>query len=144
MTIDIHDTPAPQDDLTTALQDIAKRQLGPAPNEWDKWAKGETHWRGTNLPFDYEVYDHGDTTVLYPVANNAREWLYAHLPADCPRWGAEGWVIENRFVTGIMAHMTRDKVISEDEYTLRMEVAEEQNQMAGVDVDWAEYEVGDR
>ena len=119
--------------ITRSLQATA------APNDWEAFQNGLRADRGTDLPFDYEIHDHGSITILYPVSNPAREWLAAHLPDDCPRWGREGYAIETNFVAPILEHLARDGLLSEEEFVeaCRNE-ADAQNHWAQHQQDFAE------
>ena len=70
---------------------------------------------------DYELESHISKWIITPVSEAALQWLYCHLPEDCPRYGASGFIIEARFVNQIVKHMTADKLMSPEEYEQAME-----------------------
>jgi hypothetical protein len=75
--------------------------------------------------FDVIVERHVDMTILDPTSQAALQWLYRHLPADCPRWGKLGFVIENDQVSRILNHMADDGLKTEAEYTRAMNEEQE-------------------
>ena len=91
------------------------------PNEWNT-VTAEDY----SFSFDYIVEPHGNRTVIDPTSRAAQQWLYRYLPADCPRWGAHGYVIETENVMPILEHMQRDGLLSENEYAERMNEEDEQ------------------
>ena len=119
-------------DLRYALLDIATSAIHglktpPGPNNWDSvrediLAHGDC--------FDYEILDLGEHQVIYPVCEAALQWLYRHLPADCPRWGAKGFKIEAVYAKPILDRMFDDGLISENEYVEAMN-NEERDRHAG-------------
>jgi hypothetical protein len=130
-------------ELNQTLTDIARlslRNAEPAPNEWEKYRDGELIFRGTPLPFDYEVHDQVSIQIIYPVSNPAKEWCAAHLPGDCPRWMTYGYAIETNYAADVMAGMKRDGLVSEDEYEEAMNLEEEKLQQW----DFAEYQGEER
>lgn len=76
---------------------------------------------------DFEVADHGSLVVIFAESTAATKWLYQHLPEDCPRWGANGFAIERRFVAPILEHMDRDGLMSRAEFDAAM--AEQQDML---------------
>ena len=127
------------------LTDIARLSLKnaePAPNEWEKYRDGELIFRGTPLPFDYEVHEHGDDVrILFPISIPAKEWLCAKMGGNAPRWMVDGYAMKTHEATAVMAGMKRDGLISEPEYEEAMNLAEEKNQQ---DWDFAEYQGEER
>jgi hypothetical protein len=113
-----------------------KREQG--PNNWYNLLA-----KDFDFSFDYIIERHGSITIIDPTSRAALEWLYAHLPEDCPRWGKLGFAVESNFVGDILEGMARDGLLSEEEYVYAMN-AEERDRMAGEDVDWAEYTLEDR
>ena len=105
-------------ELKRTLLDIATTTLHGlndtvGPNKWDEVKdKDDAHGRC----YDYEVYDHDSIVVIYPTCEAALQWCYKHLPEECPRWGAQGFAIERRYVGDILEGMKRDGLMSEDEY----------------------------
>lgn len=72
-------------------------------NDWDEIGPDDFDPDG-----DYEVTGHGSIQIVTPLSNAGRQWLYKHLPADCPRWGADGFAIEARYLDGVLGGMERD------------------------------------
>ena len=81
------------------------------PNNWDEVGPSDF---GPEQDFDLE--DAGSLTIIYPVSNAALQWLYRHLPEDCPRWGAKGFAIETNYVRDIIRAMKRDRLMSYQDY----------------------------
>ncbi len=94
-------------------------------NSWDAITKADF-----GFSFDYIIERHGSITVLDPTSKAAMEWLYKHLPADCPRWGKLGFAIESNYVGEILERMADDGLMSEEEYVFAMN-AEERDRHAG-------------
>jgi len=117
------------------LRDIHNRKSAAAPNTWYKHAdnpSGPEH--------DYEVLDHGSIQILNPVSEGAIEWCAAHLPANCPRWGVNGYVIEPRYIGPILEGMHNANLLSEEEYNNLCEIEQQQqDQSSQADQDFAEY-----
>ena len=107
------------DSLYGTMHDIARSpnvlQGKPGPNRWDEITEADL---GEN--YDFEVLDHGDIIVIHPESEAALQWCYRHLPADCPRWGARGFAIEQKYSGAVIAGMERDGLVSEDDYDLAM------------------------
>ena len=95
------------------------------PNSWDQITKADF-----GLCFDYRIIRRGGNTIIDPSSNAALEWLYRFLPADAPRYGGVGYVIESRYVSEILEAMAQDGLLSEDDYIYNMNM-EEQDQHAG-------------
>ncbi len=77
--------------------------------------------------WDYELENHITLWIVTPISEAAMQWLYCHLPDDCPRYGANGFIIEAEFVNQVIKRMTADKLMSPQEYEQAMEEA---NQIA--------------
>lgn len=116
-------TPAIETGLHKALLSIASSQR-PGPNEWDDITKDDF-----SFSFDYIIERHVDITVLDPTSRAALQWMYRHLPEDCPRWGKLGFCIENEHVGQILEHMAADGLMSESQYVEAMN-EEQQKQFA--------------
>ena len=131
--------------LLEPLKDLHARLSAAAPNNWELYMDKLDKDRGTELEYDYEIYDHGETTVIYPVANAAKEFLASILPANCTRWGAAGYSLETEYVHLVLKAMQDVRLISEDEYANLMEIEQQNQDMASqADQDFAEYQEGDR
>ena len=118
-------------DLTKALINIA------LPDEFPKCKAGPNRWAEITPDdyghlFDYRIIRRGGMTVIDPCSEAALQWLYAHLPPDCPRWGSEGHVVESKYVGEVLEAMARDKLLSEDDYTYAMN-AEDRDRHQGED-----------
>jgi len=97
--------------VATGLNDPERSEIdylkvSPGPNLWSEIGPDDF---GTE--FDYETYDHGDTTVFYPVSNAALQWCYAFLPEDCPRWHGLGFVIETVYIKLVLQKAHDDKLV---------------------------------
>jgi len=128
--------------LLTPIRDLHARLSAAAPNEWEHYMNKLDQDRGTELEFDYEVYDHGDTTVIYPVAKAAQEWCAKALPANSERWGVHGYVIRTAAADAVCRGMKRDGLISENEYVDLMDLEQQMQDQANQD--FAEYQGEDR
>ena len=112
--------------LTDTLKDIAT-PIGrdvldilkgpPGPNRWDEITEADY-----GRLFDYRILRRGSNTVVDPCSEAAIQWMRRFLPEDCPRWGSEGRVIESKYVGAILERMAGDKLLSEDDYLLGMEI----------------------
>ena len=102
-------------DLTKALINIAAPEFPKCkagPNRWSEITPDDYG----NL-FDYRIIRRGGNSIIDPASEAARQWCFRFLPADCPRWGSEGFVIETKYVAEVLEAMARDKLLSEDDYT---------------------------
>jgi hypothetical protein len=100
----------------------------PGPNRWDEMTQEDFA-----KDFDYVINRQGSITVLDPKSEAALQWFYRHLPEDCPRWAAKGFVIEHRFVDDILEGMARDGLVSDEEFEYSMN-AEDRDRHAGEDL----------
>lgn len=118
---------SPELDKQDAMRLAAHLNNRPGPNNWYNVLA-----KDFDFSFDYIIERHGSITILDPTSKAALEWLYAHLPEDCPRWGKLGFAIETNFVADILHGMARDGLMSEEEYVYNMDVEEQlkQNQAA--------------
>ncbi len=80
---------------------------------------------GTDL--DFEVYDHGETSVFYPVSKAALKWGDQHLPADSDRWRGVGFIVEAEWIDLVCRQARMDKLVSLDDA-----LHEEQEQQRGM------------
>ena len=114
-------------ELNQALIDIAttpvELQTPPGPNTWDL-AKDDVTQFGPE--HDFEVENHGTIFIFTPVSKAAIQWCYAKLPEDCPRWGRLGFVVEHRFIAGVVAGAQRDGLMSREDYENACEEAHNQ------------------
>lgn len=99
----------------------------PGPNKWDEMTPADF---APKAKYDYIVEGHGSITVIDPVGVAALQWLYAHLPEDCPRWGKFGFAIETNFVGDVLEGMGRDGLMSSAEFDEAM-AANERDSYAG-------------
>jgi hypothetical protein len=96
------------------------------PNNWDAITPDDFGYS-----FDYIAEDHGSIVVLDPTSKAALEWMYRHLPEDCPRWGKLGFCVERNYVADVLAGMSRDGLLSEFDYERAMNEEQQlQNQAA--------------
>ena len=109
--------------ITDTLKDIAGTYL-PAedqeprfprckagPNRWDEITPDDY-----GHLFDYRIIRRGGMTVIDPCSEAALQWCYRFLPADCPRWGSVGHVVETKYASEILEAMAQVKLLSEDDY----------------------------
>ena len=125
----------------TSLTHILKEISKVGPNDWANVTDADF-----GFSFDYIVEGHGSITVIDPTSRAALEWLYAHLPEDCPRWGKLGFAIETNYVSDILEGLARDGLHSEAEYVEAMNNEQElQNAQAheADQLDAAEYRGND-
>ena len=57
---------------------------------------------------DFRVQFEGSIVILWPDSDRASAWCEEHLPETCDRWGKNGYVIECRFIAGVVDGMIRD------------------------------------
>ena len=94
----------------------------PGPNNWDNITPedfGPEH--------DFELNDQGAVWLFTPISNAAVQWLRKKLPEDAPRWGAESYVIEHKFISDIVERAREDGLMTKDDYD---EAQEEANAIA--------------
>ena len=110
--------------LWQQLLDIAHNDLHEAALDRHKLPTGPNDWANiTDADFgreyDFEILDQVDRFIIWPDSNAALQWCYCHLPEDCPRWGAKGFVINASMNSyrgaQILQAMQRARLVSEDE-----------------------------
>lgn len=94
-------------------------------NKWDAITPEDF-----GFEFDFIIERHGSMTVLDPTSEAALQWMYKHLPADCPRWGKLGFCVETQYVGDVLERMACDGLLTEDDFILNMN-AEERDRHAG-------------
>lgn len=99
-----------------AHQSLVSAPLG--PNGWDEITPSDF-----GPEWDYELENHITKWIVTPVSKAALEWCGAHLPADAPRWGSHGFVIEAECLSRVVKDMGRDGLMSPEEYERAMEEA---------------------
>ena len=100
--------------LSSALEASLRGERG--PSTWEEIGPADF---GTQ--FDFDIEDHGSIVVIDAYSNAALQWLYYHLPEDCPRWGAKGFAIEANYVADILLAMEIDGLMSRAAYERAME-----------------------
>lgn len=100
--------------LSAALKASLHNERG--PSTWEEVGPADF---GTQ--FDFDIEDHGSIVVIDAYSNAALQWLYYHLPEDCPRWGAKGFAIEANYVADILLAMEIDGLMSRAAYERAME-----------------------
>ena len=75
------------------------------------------------LTWDYELENHITLWIITPISEAALQWLYCHLHEHIARWGARGFIVPAKDLNEVVKGMTRDKLMSVDEY----EQAQEEN-----------------
>jgi hypothetical protein len=50
----------------------------------------------------FGFYNAGSVVVMTPLTKEAMEWCEATMPEDAQRWGKAGWVVEPRYVQGVL------------------------------------------
>ena len=108
--------------LNAALEDIAESVIPlkwrtPAPNTWQEIKDDRSQYGEC---FDYETYDQGKQTIIYPICAAAIEWCAQHLPQWLDRWGRYGYVLDTKEALEVVKGMKRDGLLSESEYVDRM------------------------
>ncbi len=110
------------------LHDIARTadplQCFPGPNNWDNIKPSDF-----GPEHDYELLDHGDTVVFFPISEAGLQWCYKVLPEDTPRWGSKGFVIEAEYIDLLCRAARENNLMSEDEYEFAMQEMNEQRRM---------------
>ena len=100
--------------LSSTLEASLRGERG--PSTWEEIGPADF---GTQ--FDFDIEDHGSIVVIDAYSNAALQWLYYHLPEDCPRWGAKGFAIEANYVADILLAMDIDGLMSRAAYERAME-----------------------
>lgn len=77
--------------------------------------------------WDFELEDHKTLVIFEPLSEAALQWCYAHLPVDCPRFGARGFLIEAIHIKGVVGGARRDNLMSEADYIQAMEEMQQLN-----------------
>lgn len=90
----------------------------PGPNLWSSVQPSDF-----GPQHDYELENHITKWIITPISEAALQWLYCHLPEHCPRYGAKGFIVEAEYVNLVVKGMTRDKLMSPDEYEAAMNEA---------------------
>ena len=119
----------------TSLHHVLKEIASIGPNEWDKVTEGDF-----GLSFDYITEAHGNLTVLDPTSRAALQWLYRHLPEDCPRFGKLGFIVETEYVPAILERMSQDGLLSEADYEEAMNIEQELQHAAAHAADEESYQ----
>ena len=103
---------------TPATYESAPQGLRSArgPNNWDTIVAADF-----GPEWDFELENHQSLWIFTPVSEAALQWCYAHLPDDCPRWGAKGFVIEHRYIENIVRGARNDKLMLPEDYKQAME-----------------------
>jgi hypothetical protein len=115
----------------TSLTHILKEMAQVGPNDWDGVTQDDF-----GFSFDYIIEGHGSITIIDPTSRAALQWLYAHLPEDCPRWGKLGFAIETNYVSDVLEGMARDGLKSEAEYVEAMNGEQELQNAQAHDADF--------
>lgn len=73
--------------------------------------------------WDFELENHNTKWIFTPISEAALQWCYCKLPADSPRYGAQGFVIEQRFIEQIVAGARDDNLMTPEDYEQAMQEA---------------------
>ena len=92
----------------------------------ERSSQGPHRWHemtGTDFgpTWDFELENHIDLVIFEPISEAALQWCYAHLPKDCPRFGARGFLIETEHIKGVVGGARRDNLMTEDDFIRGME-----------------------
>jgi len=52
--------------------------------------------------YDFNVQNHGTIFILGPESQAAVRWCEEHVAQDGQRWGKNGYVVEHRYIAGIV------------------------------------------
>lgn len=123
LTNTIAETTLTQNSLNYRRNTLVLESLNntPGPSNWEEVTVSDF---GPEQDFDTE--DHGSIVVFDCYSNAALQWCYAHLPEDCPRWGAHGFAIEEKFVGAIIEGARRDGLMSRQDFEAAMNEEQEQ------------------
>lgn len=80
------------------------------PNGWNEITPSDF-----GPEWDYELENHITKWIVTAVSKAALKWCYAHLPVIA-RWGSDGFVIEAECLNRVVKGMTRDGLMSPEEY----------------------------
>ena len=92
--------------LNEALREITRAQ-NPRLNDWSPEQDRQDDLKA-GLEHDFRLQIEGSIIIIWPDSKRALHWCYEHLPEDCPRWGATGYVIEHRYIADVVDGMLRD------------------------------------
>lgn len=70
--------------------------------------------------WDYELENHITKWVITPISEAALQWLNCHLHEHIARYGANGFIVPAKDVNWVVKGMTRDKLMSPEEYEQTM------------------------
>jgi len=116
---------ASAEDIRLALQPHEAIRLNLSrergPNNWDTIVPEDF-----GPTWDFELENHISLWIITPTSEAAKQWLYAHLPEDAPRWGALGYVVEARYLEPIVEHMRQDNLMTPEDYERAMNESHEQ------------------
>jgi len=69
----------------------------------DSWAPKEPEG-------DFSVQNEGTISILWPDSPAAIAWCGEHIGEPAQRWGKNGYVIEHRYIAGVVDGMIRDEL----------------------------------
>jgi len=108
--VSIHDESVPYAGIFTQSKAIQ------GPNLWSDVQPSDF-----GPTWDYELENHITKWIITPVSEAALQWLYCFLPEHTPRYGARGFIVEAMYINQIVRHMTRDSLMSPEEWEEAME-----------------------
>lgn len=95
------------------MQDPPKREPRAGASTWPRHMGFGEH-------YDYEVLDHGEHIVIFPVCDAALQYLYYILPESTPRWGVNefamnGFKLEREQARRVMDAMYKLSLFSDED-----------------------------
>jgi len=115
-------TPANINDVAVPYIGIFTQTTAQGPHRWDKIQPSDF-----GPEHDYELENHITKWVITPISEAALQWLYCHLPEHCPRFAARSFIVEAEWINIVVKGMTRDKLMSPEEYEQAMKESHAQS-----------------
>lgn len=99
---------------TVPLTDLRNVRVG--PNKWNE-VKDDPSAFGPEEDFELTFSRDIDKWIYWPRSRAGREWAYAKLPEDNPRYGDCGFILDNPQVARqIKLAANRDNLMSRSDY----------------------------
>ena len=99
---------------TVPLTDL--RNLRTGPNKWNE-VKDDPQAFGPEEDYELTFSRDIDKWIFWPRSYACREWCYAKFPADAPRYGDCGFILDNpQTARQVKLSAQRDNLMSRSEY----------------------------
>ena len=105
---------------TTPLTDLRNLRVGP-----NNWANVKPEDFGPAEDYEMTFCNDLDKWIFWPVSEAGKQWAYAHFPADAPRYGSCGFILDDpRTARQVKLSAQADKLMSLSEYEEAMNEAD--------------------